>query len=132
MALPAPAPAPRRSSGPRTLPRPFLRVIRPPGRQRARVPFFALCLAILVAAMLGALVLNTSMAANAYDIHTTKIDLARTVQNNQELHAEVEKLAAPSRLAERAAELGMVPGEGINYINLSAGTVIGPAATAKD
>lgn len=107
---------------------PKLKVVRPPRKQRARVPFFALCLAILIGAMLGALVLNTAMASTAYEMHSTGLELARTLQNNQEQAAQVDRLSSPSRLAEEAKSLGMVPGEGITYIDLEAGTLVGSDA----
>jgi len=112
---------------------PKLRVVRPPRKQRARVPFFALCLTILIGAMLGALVLNTSMASTAYQMHSTQLELARTQQSNEEQAAEVDRLSSPSRLAEKAESLGMVRGEGVTYIDLESGTLIGTAAKkAKD
>lgn len=136
MALHAPAPPRRHASAapPATAPATAgLRVVRPPGKQRSRVPFFVLCLGILVGAMLGALVLNTAMAATAYEIYSTKIDLARTLQDNQEQAAEVDRLSAPGHLADQALSLGMVQGEGVTYIDLSSGDLIGPGAQkAKD
>lgn len=131
MALPVrhlrPTPAPAPAS------RPALKVVRPPRRQRARIPFFALCLMILAGAMLTALVLNTSMARTAYEIHSTQIELARTHQSNAEQAAKVDRLSAPTRLAEKAESLGMVPGEEVTYINLGNQTLIPTAGThAKD
>lgn len=112
--------------------RPKLKVVRPPVKQRSRVPFLALCLTLLIGSMLGALILNTAMASAAYEMHSTKIELARLTQTNQELATEVEELSAPARLADRATSLGMVPGQGINYINLVDNTVVGPAVGADD
>src|SRR5699024_5481132 len=86
----------------------LIALVLPPRRQRARIPFFALCLTILIGAMLGALVLNTSMASTAYQMHSFQLELARTLQSNEEQAAEVDRLSSPSRLAEKAESLGMV------------------------
>jgi|SRR5690625_968468 len=115
----------------RTAPAPTLRVVRPPHRVRARVPFFAVCLAILFGAMLGALTLNTSMARSAYEMHSTELELARTLQSNQERAATVDQLSSPGSLAERAKALGMVPGEGVTYIDLQTGLLL-PATPEAD
>ncbi len=128
-----PAKAIRRSPSMQNAGTPKLQVVRPPRKQRARVPFLAVCITILIGAMLGALVLNTSMASTAYEMHSTQLELARTLQHNQEHAAEVDRLSSPSRLAEKAQSLGMVPGEGVTYIDLDAGTLTGVAAKkAKD
>lgn len=112
---------------------PALKVLRPPRAQKARVPFFAICLLVLMGAMLGALVLNTTMASAAYEMHSTQIELGRTLQHNAEKAAEVDRLSSPSRLAEKATSLGMVPGEGVTYIDLeSAALLTQVGKTAKD
>lgn len=128
-----PVKTPRRSPAPHPHTTPKLKVVRPPRRQRARIPFFVVCLTVLVGAMLGALVLNTAMAATAYEMHSTQLELARTLQSNQEQAANVDELSSPSRLAEKAQSLGMVPGEGVTYIDLESGTLVGSAGEqAKD
>lgn len=112
---------------------PDLSVVKPPATQRVRVPFLAICLMILGGAMLGALVLNTSMASTAYVMHSTKLELARTQQYNDEQAEQVDRLSSPSRLAEKAESLGMVPQEGVTYIDLENGALIGKAGkNAKD
>lgn len=130
MALPAPAI--RRPHASPTPHKPLLRVVRPTQKQRARIPFFALCVAILAGSMLGALVLNTSMSATSYHMHSTQLELGRTLQSNQEQAATLDRLSAPARLAEKATALGMVQGEGVTYIDLSTGTLIETVTKAKD
>lgn len=114
----------RRAPAGRTHQTPTLKVVRPPRKSRARVPFFAVCLAILIGAMLGALILNTSMARAAYEMHSVELELARTLQHNQEQAARVDQLSSPAQLAQRAKSLGMVPGAGVTYIDLATGTLI--------
>ncbi|MPV49525.1 MULTISPECIES: septum formation initiator family protein [unclassified Pseudactinotalea] len=114
-----------RPSAPATR-RPKLRLVHAPAAARSRVPFFLLCITILGGAMLVALMLNTSMAATAYDIHSTEVELARLSQTNQELATEVDELSAPARLARRATELGMVRSAEVSFIRLADGSVVGP------
>src|SRR5690606_28572056 len=53
------AAAPKRSAGQKA---PDLRVVRAPQHARTRASFVAMCMVLLVGSLLGALVLNTSMA----------------------------------------------------------------------
>lgn len=132
MALPA-HPLRKESIRPVSTPAPALKVVQPPRPQRTRVPFLVLCLGILMGAMLGALVLNTVMASTAYDMHSTQLELARTQQANEERAAEVDRLAAPARVTQKARSLGMVPGEAVVYLDLATGEFIGADPdSAKD
>lgn len=92
------------------------------------MPFAALCLMILVAAMVGALMLNTAMVATAYQMHDQRIELARLSEHQQVLAQEVEERSAPAHLAAAATDLGMERGEGTNYLNLADKSISGPAA----
>lgn len=121
---PAPAPAPR----------PRLQVVRAPAHERTRVPFIVLCMAVLVVAMLGTLVLNTSMAKGEYDRHALQSALARSAQHQQELTEELERRSSSPGLAEAARRLGMVPAAGAGYVRLADGAVLGdprPAGAAE-
>lgn len=92
------------------------------------MPFVALCLTILVGAMLGALLLNTAMAATAYEMQEQRIELARLSEHQQILTQQVERRGAPGALAAAATELGMERGEGTSYLRLEDGAIAGPAA----
>ncbi|WP_231955617.1 MULTISPECIES: hypothetical protein [Occultella] len=85
-------------------------------------------MAILGGALLGALALNTAMASTAYEMHDQEVALARLSEEQQVLAREVDTLGSPAALSARAAALGMVPAEGMNYILLEQGTVLGEAA----
>lgn len=108
--------------------RPRLLIVRAPAHQRSLVPFVALCLTILVGAMLGALLLNTAMAATAYEMQEQRIELARLSEHQQILTQQVERRGAPGALAAAATELGMERGEGTSYLRLEDGAIAGPAA----
>ncbi|CAM3406613.1 Cell division protein FtsL [Occultella aeris] len=126
-AMPARAP---RTARPLSVPtwRPRLRIVRAPAPARTVLPFILLCMAILGGALLGALALNTAMASTAYEMHDQEVALARLSEEQQVLAREVDTLGSPAALSARAAALGMVPAEGMNYILLEQGTVLGEAA----
>lgn len=107
--------------------KPKLRIVHAPAAARSRVPFLLLCVTLLGGAMLVALILNTSMAATAYDIHSTEVELARLSQTNQDLATQVDELSAPARLAEQATDLGMVRSAEVSFLRLADQKVIGPA-----
>lgn len=122
--------APQRSTS--TSWRPRLRIVRAPAPARSRMPFLLLCLAILGGAMLGALALNTAMATTAYQVADRQMELAQLTQTEQALTSQVEGMNSPTQLAAAASRLGMVPAEGLSYINLETGTITGPASDLID
>jgi len=121
---PAPAPERARFEAPR------LRLVRAPQHARTRVPFVLLCIAILVSALLGALVLNTSMARGAYQAHDLQIALAQEARTEQDLTAQLLAHKAPAALAASARALGMVPASGLAFLRLSDGAVLGSPTPA--
>lgn len=123
------APAPARPV-PRPTPPPRLRVVPPPRRAKTRVPFVAVCMAVLAASLLGVLLLNTAMAQGEYERYSLATRLAQSAQQQQELVTELDEAAAPARLAQRAAALGMVPSTAGGYLRLSDGAVLGDPTPA--
>ena len=105
-------------------PRPRLRVVPAPAQARTRVPFVMFCMAVLAAALLGALLLNTSMAQGEYSRMDLRNRLAQSAQAQQQMAGELESAASPARLAEAARALGMLPATG-GYLRLSDGAVLG-------
>lgn len=108
-----------------------LRVVRAPAQPQTRVPFVAFCLALLAAALLGALLLNTAMAQTSFDIQAKQIELARLSERQQGLAQQLEIAASPQMLAQRARELGMVPAPAPAFLNLTEGTIIGESVPAS-
>jgi len=96
-----------------------------PATVRSRVPFVMLCIAVLAAALLGALVLNTTMAKDAYEARSLDIEIARLAERGQDLAAELERLGSPQILATTARSLGMVPAPSLAFLRLSDGAVLG-------
>lgn len=122
---------PARTAAVRPLPtpqrRPRLRIVRAPAPARSRVPFLLLCLSILVGAMLGALLLNTAMATGAYRLSDMRAHLATLTQDQQQLETSLVGLGSAEQLSVAAGRLGMVPAEGLSYITLADGSIVGPA-----
>jgi hypothetical protein len=120
--LPVESPAGR--PDPRQAP-PRLRLVPAPGRARRRVPFVAVCMAVLAASLLLVLVLNTTMAQGEYTRYKLAASLAQSAQQQQELSAQLDQAASPALLAQRAQALGMVPSTVGGYVRLADGAVLG-------
>lgn len=104
--------------------------LRPVGERSGRlagVPFLMILALLLGAGMLGLLVLSTSIQDRAAQLR----DLQRqnTVLGYQEaaLQAEADTLESTTLLAQRAADLGMVPNPHAVFITLPDGSVTGQA-----
>jgi hypothetical protein len=82
-------------------------------------------MAILIAALLSALVLNTQMARGSYAQHEMGVQLAELAQKQQELSSSIEAHRSPAQLAAAAAALGMQPTSGTAWLRLSDGSVTG-------
>jgi hypothetical protein len=128
---PTTAPRPSPSRAPSIAPRPRLLLVRAPAHERTRVPFVLLCMAILASALLGALLLNTSMARGAYEAHDLEVRLASLARDEQSLSTAKDAKASPAQLAASATALGMVPAPGLAFLRLSDGAVLGKPAVAK-
>lgn len=105
--------------------RPRLRIVRNPAPARSLVPYLVLCAAILLGSLVGALIINTHMAVTAYEIHDSQRELNRITEAGVSLVQQVEEAGSPAHLQRRAAELGMAPAEGIGYISLADGEIVG-------
>lgn len=117
----APRTTPRTSARPRPL-----RVVREQP-QHGQPGFVALCLALLVAGLLGVLMLNTAMAKGSFvlgDLQDTSNELAAA---QEELTHAVTAQSAPAELAKRALGMGMVPSTTAAFLRLSDGKVLGVA-----
>lgn len=123
-ARPAPTRAERPAGRP-TVPPARLRVVQAPSHGRTRAPFVMVCIAVLASGLLGALLLNTTMAQGEYQRYELATRLAQSAQEQQRLSADLEQVAAPGSLAQRAAALGMVPTGSGGYLRLADGVVLG-------
>lgn len=121
----------RPSARPRPAERPRLHVVRAPAHARTRVPFVVLCMAVLAGALLGALLLNTTMAQGEYERFALQSRLAESTQSQQRITGELERAASPQNLATAAAALGMVPTAHGAYLRLADGVVLGDPVPAE-
>lgn len=120
----APARAPRRAAPPR------LRVVTAPPSTRSTVPFAAACAALLAVTLVGLLLLNITLSRGAYQVHEMEARRALLAEREQALSERLAAEAAPARLAERAAALGMVPNPNPAVLRLTDGAVLGAPAPA--
>lgn len=111
-------------------PRPRLRVVAAPEQARARVPFILFCIAIVAAALLGVLLLNTSLARGSFEQSHLRGELAKLSESQQALSSQLEYAASPAQLAAAGLKLGMVPAPPEAFLRLSDNTVIGNPAPA--
>ena len=108
-----------------------LRVVRAPLRPRTRVPFVMACVGILVSALLGVLLLNTSMAQASFTIQERQVQLARLTEREQDLAQRLQVAESPQSVAERALAAGMVPAPPPAFLDLAQGTIVGEPVPAR-
>jgi hypothetical protein len=80
-------------------------------------------MSILAAALLGALLLNTTMANGSYQMSKLRTEAGVLEQDTQALDAQLR--AAQTSLPDRAVALGMVESDVTTMLRLSDGAVIG-------
>ncbi len=127
--LPRTAPAPRPSLT--ALPggatergaRSRLELVRAPLQARSKVPFLVLCMSVLGAALLCALLVNTTMARNSYEMSELRREVGLVAQDTQSLQAQVRENEATLDVAAR--DLGMVEAQDPAMLRLSDGAVVG-------
>lgn len=103
--------APARSGAPaRATGRGRLALVPTPARAR-RAPFVVLLLVLLASALVGLLLLNTASAQDSFRLHTLQDEDAALQQQQEALTSLADGLDDPSRLAARAASLGLVAGD---------------------
>ncbi|GAB2454808.1 hypothetical protein [Xylanimonas ulmi] len=102
--------------------------VRAPLQARSGVPFLALCGAVLAAALLAVLVLNTTMARGSYEMAGLQGQLVRT---SQDVQTKQESLRTAERtLKDRATGLGMVPSDSASFLDIT-GSAGSAAPTAE-
>lgn len=105
--------------------RPRLQVVRSPAPARSLVPYLLLCATILLGSLVAALLINTQMAVDAYEIFDSRTTLRQLEEAETALVQQVEQAGSPASLQRRAEELGMEPAERVDFISLREGTILG-------
>jgi cell division protein FtsL len=85
-----------------------LRVV-PRTRVRApKVPFVMLVSMILLTGVVGLLMFNTTMQQNSFTAQDLKLQSVELRSEEQALQADLDQLADPQRIGEKAMKMGMV------------------------
>lgn len=130
------APRPVAPAAPRRQARPAGRIhlVTTPATSRSRVPFILLCIAILGVALVGVLLLNTTMVHGSYEQRGLQREISQLAQEEQALLAQIDAASSPHALADHATRLGMVQDSTPAFVRLADGKVIGDVtpAPAKD
>lgn len=107
------APAKRRARPAAPPPQPRLVVVS----YRRRFASFAVAVTVLVGAvMIGAVLLHTTIAERQLQIDSLEQSLRTAQKDFDVLRAQRAELRSPTRVAERAVELGMVPGQESDFV----------------
>lgn len=110
---------------------PRLHVVTGDAARRSGVGFVMACTALLVAAMMTLLVLNTKRAEASFAIHDLQASSGVLADTGNTLRAGLDLERSPAHLAARAAARGMVPSTSAAFIRLSDGKVLGVATKTK-
>lgn len=105
-AYPARSSKPLPSSTPSTKPR--LRLVETPAQERSASVFIAVCIGLLLTAVVTVLFMNTEMANGAYKKQELNTAISNAALVTQTLQSSVDDFSTPENLAKRATELGMV------------------------
>ena len=110
---------------------PRLRLLVTPPRVRRRPKFITTCVGVLVGCLLVLLLLNIGLARGAYHEKQLTEQQTALMESEQALSEQVARQGAPSALAEKARELGMIENPTPAFIKLSDGTVLGEPTPAR-
>ncbi|QIK83304.1 hypothetical protein [Sanguibacter sp. HDW7] len=128
------APRPLASPTPQPAAPSRIRLVASPATSRSRIPFILLCIAMLGAALVAVLLLNTTMAHGSYEQRGLQREISQLAQEEQALLAQIDAASSPHALAEHATRMGMVQDSTPAFVRLADGKVIGDVtpAQAKD
>ncbi|HUK71516.1 MAG TPA: hypothetical protein VLW50_22585 [Streptosporangiaceae bacterium] len=102
-------------------------------RAGRRQPFVFLVVGLLSGGLVCLLLLNTVLAAGAFQTMSLQQSNATLARQQQELQQEVAEAESPSAIAQRARQLGMVPVSQPRFVNLKSGRIYGgtPALVSR-
>ena len=90
-----------------------------------RPPFVVLVVGLLSGGLICLLLLNTVLAAGAFQMTSLQQASAPLARQQQELQQEVAYAESPGAIAQGARKLGMVPVSQPRFVNLKSGRVYG-------
>lgn len=103
--------------------RPHLRAVAAPEQARSLAPFAWTCILIIVGALVGVLLLNTTMAEGAYERRELKIEIANLQLERSRLISELEANSSAARLADAATAMGMEKAQTQGFVSLKDSSV---------
>lgn len=107
-----------------------LRVVPHPAQQPSRAAFVVCVVTAMAAGLVGLLLLNIAMQNAAFELARLESRAEGLHIKAQALDLEVDRLASPDLLAERASAQGMVPNNSPVFLDLSNGKVVGKPTPA--
>lgn len=105
-------------------PRPRLTVVPAAPARVGRAPFVLLVCALLAGGLLTLLMLNTVLAQDAFVLHDLQKHTSSLTDEEAALRRSLAEEAAPGRLADQAARLGMVPDGHPSFLRPSDGALL--------
>ncbi len=100
-----------------------------PSTAIARTPFIIFVTVLLGGGLICLLVINTILATGSYQITSLQQAQAARAQQVQALEQQVAEDSAPSVIANRARQLGMVEPPLTSFLDLNSGRIIRQPAT---
>jgi hypothetical protein len=95
------------------------------------MPFVFLLVGLLSGGLICLLVLNTVLAAGAFQITSLQQSNAGLARQQQSLRQQIADSESPGTIARRAKQLGMVPVKTPLFVNLKSGRIVGHAGRAE-
>lgn len=105
-----------------------LRVVDAAPTTRSHAGFVVLCLALVVAGLLSALLLNTARAESSFTLSDLSSEQTQLHDTRVTLEAELSQQRSPETLAAAAEDLGLVASPSTAVLRLSDNQVLGVAA----
>lgn len=105
-----------------------LRVVDAAPATRSHAGFVVLCLALVVAGLLSALLLNTARAESSFTLSDLRAQQTELHDTRVTLEAQLSEQRSPEALAAAAEDLGLVPSPSTAVLRLSDNQVLGVAA----
>lgn len=120
------------ATGPEVESRPGLRAVPRAGGRMARIPFLAVLAVVMGLGMVGLLLLNTTLQAQAYQLNELERQSANLSYTEGELAAKVDEVGSVQALSRAATALGMRPNDHVAFLRVPDGAVLGKPGPAGD
>lgn len=101
-----------------------LRIVPTPAPKQGFVLTAAICVSLVLGALVLLFALNISMVKTAFEIQSVQKEVNSAYATEATLEDEILRLSSPNELSSQAEELGLTPAYEIRHIDLVAGTVI--------